>query len=94
MTIKGKVFVCVVTLLAIICSCNRGTEVLDKAEQMVRTNPDSSLVVLSSIDRTMLSKSERALYGLLFTMAQDKSGLDVDMDTLIRFSYMVHPRNA
>lgn len=90
MTIKGKVFVCVVTLLAIICSCNRGTEVLDKAEQMVRTNPDSSLVVLSSIDRTMLSKSERARYGLLFTMAQDKSGLDVDMDTLIRFSYIYY----
>lgn len=90
MTIKGKVFVSVVTLLAIICSCNRGTEVLDKAEQMVRTNPDSSLVVLSSIDRTMLSKSERARYGLLFTMAQDKSGLDVDMDTLIRFSYIYY----
>ena len=63
---------------------------MDEAERIVEQSPDSSLALLSTVDRYSLSKSDRARYGLLFTMAQDKSGIDVDMDTLIRQSYIYY----
>ena len=77
-------------LLTILCSCGRNAKVMDEAERIVEQSPDSSLALLSTVDRYSLSKSDRARFGLLFTMAQDKSGIDVDMDTLIRQSYIYY----
>ena len=77
-------------LLTMFCSCGRNAKIMDEAERIVEQSPDSSLALLSTVDRYSLSKSDRARYGLLFTMAQDKSGVDVDMDTLIRQSYIYY----
>lgn len=77
-------------LLTMLCSCGRNEKIMDEAERIVEQSPDSSLALLSTVDRYSLSKSDRARYGLLFTMAQDKSGVDVDMDTLIRQSYIYY----
>ena len=77
-------------LLTMLCSCGRNAKIMDEAERIVEQSPDSSLALLSTVDRYSLSKSDRARYGLLFTMAQDKSGIDVDMDTLIRQSYIYY----
>lgn len=80
--------------MAFACSCDNSAKVMDEAEGIVSASPDSALALLSAIDKYGLSKEERARYGLLFTMAQDKSGLDVDMDTLIRSSYIYYTRYA
>ena len=77
-------------LLTMFCSCGRNAKIMDEAERIVEQSPDSSLALLSTVDRYSLSKSDRARFGLLFTMAQDKSGVDVDMDTLIRQSYIYY----
>ena len=77
-------------LLTMLCSCGRNAKIMDEAERIVEQSPDSSLALLSTVDRYSLSKSDRARYGLLFTMAQDNSGIDVDMDTLIRQSYIYY----
>ena len=77
-------------LLTMLCSCGKNAKIMDEAERIVEQSPDSSLALLSTVDRYSLSKSDRARYGLLFTMAQDKSGVDVDMDTLIRQSYIYY----
>ena len=77
-------------LLTMLCSCGKNAKIMDEAERIVEQSPDSSLALLSTVDRYSLSKSDRARYGLLFTMAQDKSGIDVDMDTLIRQSYIYY----
>ncbi len=76
--------------MAFACSCDNSAKVMDEAEGIVSASPDSALALLSAVDKYGLSKEERARYGLLFTMAQDKSGLDVDMDTLIRSSYIYY----
>lgn len=76
--------------MALACSCDNSAKVMDEAEGIVSACPDSALALLSAIDKYGLSKEERARYGLLFTMAQDKSGLDLDMDTLIRSSYIYY----
>lgn len=48
---------------------------------------DSALNILNKIDRDELPNSDDAMYCLVYTMAQDKSGLDVDNDSLIREAY-------
>ena len=77
-------------LLTMLCSCGKNAKIMDEAERIVEQSPDSSLALLTTVDRYSLSKSDRARFGLLFTMAQDKSGIDVDMDTLIRQSYIYY----
>lgn len=45
------------------------------------------MAILNGLDRRQLSKSEEARYALIYTIAQDKSGLDVDNDSLIGLAY-------
>ena len=67
---------------------------LDADYRMAFTSPDQALVMLDSIDSDKLQDCDRAKYYLLYYMAQDKSGLDVDNDSLIRIArdwYDKHP---
>ncbi len=73
-------------MLLVGCS-KRYEKELESAEQLAPTHPDSALSILDCIDRTQLSKGEEAKYALIYTMAQDKSGLDVDSDSLIGIAY-------
>lgn len=54
---------------------------------MVDSLPDRTLALLRKVDCDNLSAKDMAEYSLLFTMAQDKSGLDVDNDSLISIAY-------
>ena len=54
---------------------------------LAESNPDSALKALSKIDQIRLSGRDMALYALVYTMAQDKSGLVVDNDSLLRNAY-------
>ena len=53
---------------------------------------DSALNILNKIDRNELPNSDDAMYCLVYTMAQDKSGLDVDNDSLISLNNSYHLR--
>ena len=56
---------------------------LDLAYVLAESKPDSALTFLNHIDQVKLSDEEMAKYALTYYMAQDKSGLDVDNDSLI-----------
>lgn len=60
---------------------------LDLAYALVESRPDSALALMKHIDQKGLSKEEMAKYALTYYIAQDKSGLDVDNDSLIRIAY-------
>ena len=60
---------------------------LDLAYVLAESKPDSALTFLNHIDQVKLSDEEMAKYALTYYMAQDKSGLDVDNDSLIRIAY-------
>ncbi len=70
-------------------SCTRSYRtVLDSAESLMNSNPDSSLVLLEKLESQITSKSTlRPRYVLLHTMAKDKCYMDMASDTLIRDSY-------
>lgn len=70
---------------------------LDAVYRMAFTSPDQALVMLDSIDGDKLQDCDKAKYSLLYYMAQDKSGLDVDNDSLIRIArdwYDKHPEDS
>ena len=78
-------FACIAIIL---CSCsNREGELIGQAYQLSFSNPDSALALLNTINRHHLNSSDEARYALVYTIAQDKSGLDVDSDSLIDIAY-------
>ena len=60
---------------------------IDLAYHLTATAPDSALSVLDGVDQAKLGKAEMARYSLVYTIAQDKSGQDVDNDSLLRTAY-------
>lgn len=61
---------------------------------LCESDPDSALKILNLIDRKNLGDSELPAYCLSYTMAQDKSGLDVDNDSLIRIAFEHYQNKA
>ncbi|MCC8117328.1 MAG: hypothetical protein LIP09_01060 [Bacteroidales bacterium] len=56
---------------------NQAWETMDKAEEVMNSNPDSALTILSSIDNGKLGDdAEMARYALLKSMALDKNYID------------------
>ena len=79
-------------------SCHRGErQTLRSALQMAYADPDSALAMLHTIDRRSFPPAEKAYYALTYYLAQDKSGLDVANDSLIRVAYNYyakHPKDS
>ena len=55
---------------------------IDLAYRLAPTAPDSALAI-----HAKLGKTEKARYALVYTIAQDKSRLDVDNNSLLRTAY-------
>jgi hypothetical protein len=88
-------------LLAVIgisaCQDFHKIDIIRQAEQIVQEQPDSALRLLQGINRQRLSGEPLARYALLYSMAQDKSGLDVCSDSLLRIAYEYytqHPEDS
>lgn len=72
----------------VLVSCHQShKKELNIAYALAESDPDSALAFLSHINTRKLSKEEMAKYALTYYMAQDKSGLDVDNDSLIRIAF-------
>ena len=85
------------TLLFAACSGGADKDVNEKMElanAIVNDNPDSAMRILEEIDKQGLSEHNLAHYALLYTIAQDKSGLDVDDDSLLRFAHEYYSANT
>ena len=48
--------------------------------------PDSALSLLQTLNRSRFSEAEAAHYALVYTLSQDKSGIDVSNDSLLRLA--------
>ena len=75
-------------MLSVLVSCYQSHKrELDLAYTLAESKPDSALAFLNRINQGKLSDNDMAKYALTYYMAQDKSGLDVDNDSLIRIAY-------
>lgn len=77
-----------VALLTMVASCYTHDDRIPMALEMVENQkPDSAITILNSINQTKLSDQDLAIYSLVYTMAQNKAGQNVDHDSLIRTAY-------
>ena len=90
---SGILLIC---LLLACCGRNAGP-VICQAEQLIQDEPDSALHLLQTINRRNLSGETLARYALVYSIAQDKSGIDVASDSLLRIAYNYyshHPEDS
>lgn len=69
-------------------SCEKQQQrMLQSALDIYAIEPDSALHLLNTIEESLLDTRDRATFALVYTMALDKSGQDVNNDSLIRQAY-------
>jgi hypothetical protein len=79
------------------CNDSIKVAVIHQAEMLMQEQPDSALRVLQTINRHSLRGKTLARYALIYSIAQDKSGLDVTNDSLLRIAYEYysqHPEDS
>ena len=79
----------------LLASCGRqANRVIHQAELLVQEQPDSALHLLQTVDRHSLSGRKLARYALIYSIAQDKSGIDVANDSLLRIAHNYYSRHS
>ncbi len=86
---KKSIIIFILSVIVVMSSCNarhdgRISEALYLTE---KDKPDSAQSLLSKIDQTRLSDHDMAKYSLVYTIAQDKCGLNIDSDSLLGTAY-------
>ena len=76
-----------VVLLIVSCNTRHNNRISTALTLAEADKADSAMSMLKRINCKELSESDYAMYALAYTMAQDKSGIDVDNDSLIRIAY-------
>lgn len=84
---KISIFLLVLIVLLLTGCKERHCQAIDAAYKLSSIASDSALLILNNINQSKLDKDEMARYALVYTIAQDKSGLDVDNDSLLRTAY-------
>ena len=80
-----------------ISSCEDATinEQMDKAECLMNEKPDSALILLKNVDKTIeLSEFQNARYALLYSQALDKNYIDETNDSLINIAVEYYNENG
>ena len=89
--------VIVILLCAVLSSCQlwRVDGMMNEAERQMGCAVDSALTTMRSIKRyAVFTPERRARYGLLYSMALDKTYIDVTSDSLIRYSAEYYDRKG
>ena len=80
-----------ISLIMSLFGCGNSGQIeqeLSTAAKLMRSEPDSSLRIIESIDPDrILGRHTRAKYALLYSAALDKNYVDADDDSLIRIAY-------
>ena len=67
----------IIVVLVFMSSCqHKPNTTIAQALLLAGEHPDSALALLNNMQFSELGKSEQAKYAVVYTMAQDKSGLD------------------
>ena len=95
MKIRIKICVLLGAIFAIFaCTHNHKAEIISQSETLMQDQPDSSLRLLQTIDRHTLRGATLARYALIYSISQDKSGIDVTSDSLLRIAYEYYSQHS
>ena len=83
-----KRFIYVCAFFLCLCSCSESkyiAEELERTQEIINDYPDSALHSLQAIvPGSIRKKSTKAHYGLLYSLALDKTGQTIDTDSMLR----------
>lgn len=81
-----RLFLVVTISSVLLTGCNSNTrELLQSAEQLMSSRPDSALTILQNVDTANITKQkEQALFALLYSQALDKNNINVKERTTIQ----------
>lgn len=97
MNIRIFQIIILVAVAFVTSSCENATinEQMDKAECLMNEKPDSALIILRNVDKTIeLSESQNARYALLYSQALDKNYIDETNDSLINIAVEYYNENG
>ncbi len=88
----------ILALALLLVGCHsdpRQVELIDRAEAVMDSLPETALALLDSVDSHRLIRADNARYALLRSQALDKNFIDVANDSLIDIAvdYYTHSRN-
>lgn len=93
-----KIHLFTLLILLGLLSCQHSQkQTIQRALQMTNSSPDSALTILNAVDRHSLPAGEEAFYALAYSISQDKCGVNVADDSLIRIAYNYytkHPKDS
>jgi tetratricopeptide (TPR) repeat protein len=93
MKLRTMIYSLLLATLCMGCGGRIGMRQLEQLEARMNDAPDSVLAVLTATDMPRRGE-RRALYALLTVQAQDKSGLDVADDSLLRVATRYYDRKG
>ncbi len=86
---------CSLLLLLLLVSCQRRADrLISQAGGLMQSQPDSAMRLLQTIDRHSLSGERLARYAIIYSIAQNKSGIDTRSDSLLRIAYDYYNRHT
>lgn len=89
-----KRFIYVCAFFLCLCSCSESkyiAEELERTQEIINDYPDSALHSLQAIvPGSIRKKSTKAHYGLLYSLALDKTGQTIDTDSMLRPAVNFH----
>lgn len=85
-SILSILFMCAISIF-VGCNSHVSDRDMKLAYSLLNENPDSAVRLLAPIQRDQLGFADKAYCSLLYTIALDKSGPDVDNDSLIRTAF-------
>lgn len=80
-------FIPLVLMLMVSCNGRHDAQLTMALSLAEHGKPDSAISVLNKVNQTRLSDQDMAMYSLVYTLSQDKSGIDVNNDSLIGIAY-------
>lgn len=82
--------------VTMISSCHRGGsfDLLNQADTLLDTRPDSSFTLLKSLDSKSLSEEDNARYCLLMSTAMIKNSVPITSDSLINISLKFYNKHG
>lgn len=87
------ILLCAMTLSS--CVNQEVTRALSQADELMWTKPDSALAVLESVDTTsMRTRSQKARYSLLYSMALDRNYADTTDTRIIMSAVKYYERHG
>lgn len=94
-TMRRLLFSCIFLIYAVSCADKNAALLLDKAENIMETQPENAMAILDSLHSAGIrGRENNARYALLYSIALDKNYIDETDDSLVNIAAHWYKRHG